>query len=832
MKRVLESLLPPGSAWSPLLNAGFDLLLEGLGDGLELIRAFLGSLSDVRRPLSTFILDDLEREYGVVSDSGLTDSERRTYLDSVKHTAIGIGGPSDVQTRLQNAGFTDVCVYQNDPAIDPSSFPGAGIEIVASGDIGAHPYTYLEPPVEDYWPFIFLVGGARTGAEDFIDWNMEHSGTFYWTAGNGAVLSKTSDVKQSGLRSLVVEASGATISDQKMTFDSSDHELFSFYRLTEVTETRGIRVNGESAMNMLQDGMMNQTGTAAWTAVTATITKSSSSPYSGRFKLNIRGVAGVGWATQTRILNGRDYTIQGWARSNDGTTSPRIADAAGNLWTGTTSTSWQYFNVSWTATATGAIQLGMDTASGDVDFDDVRLIDDNVTILGGQTTNINNVFTPLIDGLEFDPSVSPGYVEFEDDIVLNGDFASATGWTTGTNWSIAAGVASYNDGVGGGSGPLRQLGSATYHGVVLPGQLYRVTYTLSNVTGGSTITPSVGGTAGTTKNGNGTFSETIRAGISDSLVFTANSGAGASTVDIDDVFLELIDESLWHENLTIEAVVKININDATRRGVFSNGNSSTEGNEQNIYLQNGRLYFSCRIAGTSRGVNTSVLTTGKYYHVVAVRSYNGTDTGLDLYVDGSSDGSGSWAGAPDVTVWTTNWLGRLRTAGGYFDGVLADHAAYYASDKSSSWVSTRYTEFIAALLGGPYASQGISPPITGSRTLTAAAWALSAASGDSLPIIIVRNSSGSWEVAFVGDSYGGSPATIQAVSYSLTDGIDSVRLYCKNAVNGECAYDDVTVADIAIARVNINADLEDKFKRLILGSKPVHSWAGLLVDFV
>lgn len=104
--------------------------------------------------------------------------------------------------------------------------------------------------------------------------------------------------------------------------------------------------------------------------------------------------------------------------------------------------------------------------------------------------------------------------------VTNGAFASDTGWTKGTGWTIAAGVATATGAI---STALSQSSAIT----LIAGFTYTITYTVTRTAG--TVTPSIGGTAGTARSTNATFVETIVCGATQILAFT---GAGFSgTID-------------------------------------------------------------------------------------------------------------------------------------------------------------------------------------------------------------------------------------------------------------------------------------------------------------
>jgi hypothetical protein len=103
--------------------------------------------------------------------------------------------------------------------------------------------------------------------------------------------------------------------------------------------------------------------------------------------------------------------------------------------------------------------------------------------------------------------------------VTNGAFASDTGWTKGTGWAIAAGVASATTA----STALSQTSAIT----LVAGYTYTITYTVTRSAG--TVTPSIGGTAGTARSSAATFTETIVAGATQILAFTGVGFTG--TID-------------------------------------------------------------------------------------------------------------------------------------------------------------------------------------------------------------------------------------------------------------------------------------------------------------
>lgn len=214
-RQLLDSLLPGGSIWTPKDGAGFDQLIDGLADDLEILRKFLADLAVLRNPILTPILSDLEKEYGIVPDWGLSESVRRGRLLAVMTAVSGDGTAVFMQNQLRAAGF-DVYVHINDPPADPGTFlfnapaticgnekavcgyegavcGGLRGDLLVNGDVYEHVYftgticgglyavcgngeaicrdeadfaqqliEYEIPTDPGYWPLLFFVGGPAT----------------------------------------------------------------------------------------------------------------------------------------------------------------------------------------------------------------------------------------------------------------------------------------------------------------------------------------------------------------------------------------------------------------------------------------------------------------------------------------------------------------------------------------------------------------------------------------------------------------------------------------------------------------------------------------------
>ncbi len=98
--------------------------------------------------------------------------------------------------------------------------------------------------------------------------------------------------------------------------------------------------------NLLVDGNCRAPTTAAWSAyASATLSKVLDVPL-GFVVLRIGYTAAAGgFAFQTGIgPTNSTYRVQGYARG-DGTSAPKVTTLSTPIWTGTTSTAWQNFDV-------------------------------------------------------------------------------------------------------------------------------------------------------------------------------------------------------------------------------------------------------------------------------------------------------------------------------------------------------------------------------------------------------------------------------------------------------------------------------------------------------
>lgn len=186
-RAILRALQPPGSLWIPEDGKDLDLLYDGMAVNTEEIRTFLQNLAYVRSPQLTTVLSDLEKEFGLLPDSALTEAERRVRLAAAKTANKGDGTSTFLESTLQASGF-NVQVHVNNPPVDPagflavqavaqfnvvtgavtmfgepdSLFGGLGGTVIINGRTDDNQSPLPGSGNSEYWPLIFFVGGAAT----------------------------------------------------------------------------------------------------------------------------------------------------------------------------------------------------------------------------------------------------------------------------------------------------------------------------------------------------------------------------------------------------------------------------------------------------------------------------------------------------------------------------------------------------------------------------------------------------------------------------------------------------------------------------------------------
>ena len=129
-------------------------------------------------------------------------------------------------------------------------------------------------------------------------------------------------------------------------------------------------------ISKLADSDMESAGVSAWSSDNSTITKQTSSPHSGTQCLRVAAVL-MNWAYayQSILTVGRTYRVLGWVRS-DGTNLPSVWLHGTQVFTGTTSTTWQRVDVQGVCTGATGFYLGQYLQSGGyTEYDDFTVVD-------------------------------------------------------------------------------------------------------------------------------------------------------------------------------------------------------------------------------------------------------------------------------------------------------------------------------------------------------------------------------------------------------------------------------------------------------------------------
>lgn len=196
-RAVFDSLLPEGSAWNIAPGRDLDKLFDGMADNAESVVNFLACLSDIRDPALTPILSDLEREYGIKTNTNLTEAQRRMALSALIYQGENNGSKDDLQNALQAAGF-DVQVHENSPAVDPDLFLNSIPFMVADGD---NAYAGFFPTT----PGVYTSIAGKTGGELLVngkifeqrpDYISVASGDYMYAGNGNAYSGKYEDLVQ------------------------------------------------------------------------------------------------------------------------------------------------------------------------------------------------------------------------------------------------------------------------------------------------------------------------------------------------------------------------------------------------------------------------------------------------------------------------------------------------------------------------------------------------------------------------------------------------------------------------------------------------------------
>jgi hypothetical protein len=189
MRRANDALMPQGSAWSPAYGGYLDRLLDGIADNGEAVRKALEKLAHVRNPYlcPLELLPDLEREFGIAGNEGLTEKDRRSALAAVRYRIARLATVAKLQFYLDKSGFGRggyglVVTNNGSPAVNPvpvvesvysltaHEFPSiyaAGTNVAYAGYGGG--YYLVNPDRKIYRPLYPQAGNICARAFDGSD---------------------------------------------------------------------------------------------------------------------------------------------------------------------------------------------------------------------------------------------------------------------------------------------------------------------------------------------------------------------------------------------------------------------------------------------------------------------------------------------------------------------------------------------------------------------------------------------------------------------------------------------------------------------------------------
>lgn len=229
MVDVLKALLPKGKFWEYKRDDTFDLMLKGSGAAFDNVIEDYDAMSKLRNPIETALFEDLEREFGIVSNSTVSEANRRATLNAIKYAKRGSGSYSYLQNMLRAAGFNvnvlpmvpwlnedtelismsfdfgnDIIVnsvrydttYVNIGQLGETLFQLGEPSCMVGGDMRIYNTEHIQPvPTERWrWPFLFFICSTSSYYDEVIvDGDMRAATTAAWTAVNSAVLAKEGD---------------------------------------------------------------------------------------------------------------------------------------------------------------------------------------------------------------------------------------------------------------------------------------------------------------------------------------------------------------------------------------------------------------------------------------------------------------------------------------------------------------------------------------------------------------------------------------------------------------------------------------------------------------
>lgn len=196
-RAVLDALLPGGSFWNIKPDGFYDLLFDALAENDDRVVEDLCCLANLRDPFLTPILEDLEKEYGISTDTNLSEEARRQQLASLVYKGENNGSKDDLQNALVAAGF-NVQVHENSPAVDPDIFLNSVPLMVANGD---NAYAGFFPTT----PGVYTSVAGKTGGDLLVNGDIFEQRPLYTAVANETNVVAGNSAAKAGLYSELVQ---------------------------------------------------------------------------------------------------------------------------------------------------------------------------------------------------------------------------------------------------------------------------------------------------------------------------------------------------------------------------------------------------------------------------------------------------------------------------------------------------------------------------------------------------------------------------------------------------------------------------------------------------
>lgn len=335
---------------------------------------------------------------------------------------------------------------------------------------------------------------------------------------------------------------------------------------------------------------------------------------SGTEALRVTSGGSNAYAQQTITVIGKRYRITGWARG-DGSAFPKVSDFVTQLWFGSSSVDWQYFDVEYVAQDTRPILIVSTIVPTEYcEFDDVTLIE-LIPVAGDVSLAQNKA------------------VALGRDLVLNGDFATDISSWVNSGWDTAV----WDTGT-------MHLVEATaafahiYQGIGIEiGKTY--SYSIDAVkNSGSTVFLQHGANS-TIKSiaASGTYTGTFTAVDSDNIKLKA--GSASEDWNFDNIVIKQTNI------LASSAFPGAEELDESGDGTADKDNWTAGGGATLSNPSIGILQVSCAIADAVSDAQQAILIVGKRYRFVGEAKGNGVN-GSPRFRDGT----------------TYQWIGTISTS--------------------------------------------------------------------------------------------------------------------------------------------------------------------------